>query len=65
MAGCPTPGQGRSRSLPLNQYSYAPGETVPVVVTVSDPDQQRLGIPTHNAHAGRLQSGRHVRTIWV
>ena len=43
MAGRPTPGQGRSRSLPLNQYSYKPGETVPVVVTVSDPDQQRWG----------------------
>ena len=30
-------------SLPLNQYSYTPGETVPVVVTVSDPGQQRWG----------------------
>ncbi len=29
--------------LPLSQYGYAPGETVPVVVAVSDPDQQRWG----------------------
>ena len=30
-------------SLPLNQYSYTPGETVPVVVTISDPGQRRWG----------------------
>ena len=45
--GPPNSGPGQvsitMNSLPLNQYSYAPGETVPVVVTVSDPDQQRWG----------------------
>ena len=45
--GSPNSGPGQVsitvNSLPLNQYSYTLGETVSVVVTVSDPDQQRWG----------------------
>ena len=45
--GMPNTGPGQVSitvdGLPLSQYSYAPGETVPVVVTVSDPNQKRWG----------------------
>ena len=45
--GSPNTGPGQVSinvdGMPLSQYSYTPRETVPVAVTVSDPNQQRWG----------------------
>ena len=45
--GSPNTGPGQVSisvdGMALSQYSYTPGETVPVLVTISDPNQQRWG----------------------
>ena len=45
--------------MPVNQYLYQPGETAPVVVSVSDPSKVRWGFElTARTEDGCLQAGR-------
>ena len=61
--GLPNTGPGSVsisvNGMPVNQYLYQPGETAPVVVSVSDPSKVRWGFElTARSEDGCLQAGR-------
>jgi uncharacterized protein (TIGR03437 family) len=65
--GAPNTGNGSVsisiNGLPLNEYRYTPGETVPVAVTVSDPDRVRWGFQlTARTNDGCGQAGNFTTT---